>query len=247
MQIIMNEKERALEALQTYNLGKDSVQTLNCVGKYYKSEGYKQGEIRQMLEGLIMRCDPKENIAKWDGCLTSIVRNAGKYPLVEVDNVGITQKELNICKSLNGVQKQRLMFTLICIAKFNSAAQGKRTGWVNTQSKDIFRMANLNTPTKRRALMLNDLRDAGLIQFSCKVDSTSINVVCLDHSGDPLYFITKFENLGHRYTMFAEGGHFECERCGAIVKKTGNNHKYCPECAAQAHREVVARRRKSLS
>lgn len=81
-------------------------------------------------------------------------------------------------KSTTGKPMKRLLFTLICLAKYSDLVNSNNGGWVNRTDKEIFRLANVVTPIRRQSLMLNDLREFGYIRFSRKVDNVNINVQC---------------------------------------------------------------------
>lgn len=237
MSIVLNERECAIEALQRCTLDTKPLETLGRVAKYYRAEGYKKSEIHSMLESFMLKCDPTINIVKWQDAIDRQIKDAEKFPLIELDGIPITQSELDFCDKLPGKQMKRLMFTLICLAKFCNAVSDRNNNWVNRPDKEIFKMANVVTPIKRQSLMLNDLREAGLIRFSRKVDNININVSCIDNTGDPVLIITDYRNLGYQYMRHCGEPYFECSSCGVVIKRTGKNHKYCSDCAVDINRQ----------
>jgi len=237
MSIVLNERECAIEALQRCALDSKPLETLGRVARYYRAEGYKKSEIHTMLESFMLKCDPTINIVKWQDAIDRQVKDTDKYPLIEIDGIPITQKELDICDALVGKQMKRLMFTLICLAKFCNMVSDKNNGWVNRPDKEIFKMANVVTPIKRQSLMLNDLREAGLIRFSRKVDNININVRCIDDEGEPVLVITDYRNLGYQYMRYCGEPYFECAACGVVIKRASNAQKYCPDCAVDINRQ----------
>lgn len=237
MSIVLNEKEFAIEALQKCTLGVKPIETISRVAKYFRSEGYSKADIHDMLEEFIMKCDPAINVVKWQNTIDSQAKCVDKCHLIEIDSIPITQKELDVCNSLPWKQMQRLMFTLICVAKFFNATNVNNNSWINMPDKEIFKMANVVTAIKRQSLMLNDLRGLGLIRFSRKVDSVSINVQCVDEAGSPVLTITDYRNLGYQYMRYCGEPFIECESCGIVVKKTSNVQKYCAECAVEINRQ----------
>ncbi len=239
MSIVLNEREYAVEALQKCVLSTKPLETLSRVARYYRSEGYKKSEIRDMLESFMMKCDPSVNIVKWQDIIDRQIKDVDRFPLIEIDGVYITQKELDACTSLSSKQMKRLMFTLICVAKFCNAVNPKNGNWVNRPDKEIFKMANIVTPIKRQSLMFNDLKEMGLIRFSQKVNNININVVCVDDVGAPVLTITDYRNLGYQYMKYCGEPYFECESCGIVIRRSGKNHRYCSDCAADIHRQKV--------
>ena len=93
--------------------------------------------------------------------------------------------------------------------------------------------------------MLNDLRDAGLVEFGKKVDSTNIRVTCIDDDSPVVARITDFRNLGFQYSMLNGERFIECACCGMVVKPASNRQKYCKSCALEVNRTSALRNYKS--
>lgn len=237
MSIVLNERDFAIDALNRCSLDPKPLETLGRVAKYYSAEGYKKQEIRSLLEDFMLKCDPTINIVKWQDAIDRQIRAADKTTLIELDSIPVTKKELTVCDSLPGKQMRRLMFSLICLAKYSNAVSVKNDNWVNRQDKEIFKLANVVTSIKRQSLMLNDLREAGLVRFSRKVDNININVQCLDYDSEPLLQISDFRNLGYQYMRYCGEPYFECSSCGVVIKRTSNVQKYCRDCAIDINRQ----------
>lgn len=237
MGIIINEREFAEAAIVHSDLGEHPTETLSCVAKLYKQQGYKRAEVQEKLERFLIACDPQANIVKWQETLQRIVRLAFKYPMVEICEIPITQLEMDLCKSLRGVQRQRLMFTLICLARLANLVNNTNGNWVNRGDKEIFKLANVRVSQVRQSLMLNDLMTEGLIGFSKKVDNINIRVDCLDPGGAPKYKISDLRNLGFQYMKLAGHNYMECQSCGIVIPRRTNNQKYCPDCGAEENRQ----------
>ena len=239
MGIVLNEREFALDAINNLDLGEHPSETLGRIARYYRSEGYAKREIRGLLESFVVKCDPSRNAVMWDRTIDKQMSMVDKFKLVELDNIPISKKEIEVCNSLAGKQARRLLFALICVAKYNNAVSKKNNGWVNVADKEGFRMANIVTPTRRQSLMLGDLRDAGLIRFSKKVDNININVLCLDDDPDSevALRVTDYRNLGYQYLRYCGEPYFECRSCGIVVKRGSNVQKYCHECAVDINRQ----------
>lgn len=242
MSIVLNEREYVEKILDRCTLGIKPTETLSRVARYYSSQGFTKQNIRSELESFMIRCDASINLVKWQETIDRIVKGADKFPLIDIESVPITGKEIEVCDALDGVQPRRLMFTLICLAKYSDLVNDKNGGWVNRPDKEIFKLANVVTSIKRQSLMLNDFRAAGLIRFSRKVDNVNINVQCLDTSGDAVLEIKDFRNLGYQYMRFHGDPYIECEECGIVIKKRSNAQKYCHDCAIDVNRQRTRNR-----
>lgn len=236
MNIVLNEREWAENAITGRQLGKAPAETLSRVARYYYHvEGYKKAEVRKKLEEFMLQCDPRIVLVKWSDLLDSIVRNVNKYRLIEIDGVDITQAELDVIAALDGTLIQRLAFTLLCVAKYWNLANPGNRSWVNTQDKDIMRMANIGTSIKRQSDMFYALREVGLLRFSRKVDSLNTQVRFVKEDSPVKLHINDFRNLGNQYLMYCGGPFMQCVQCGLTVKRQCNAQKYCPDCAAEVY------------
>lgn len=236
MGIVLNEREAAITSLQEHNLGDDPLETLGRIARYYRAEGYKKPEILNLMEIFLVRCNEDVVLPNWKNTLNAKIKETDWRKLVEIDSIHITQNEIEMCDAMSTIQKQRLLFTLICLAKYRNAVRGRETNWINYPNTEIFKLANIVTNSNRRDLMLNDLYNAGLIHFNSKVDDISINVSCVDSDGESAIEISDFRNLGNQYMRFVSDGYMECQSCGAVIKKMSNVHRFCKLCAAEEHR-----------
>lgn len=237
MNVVLDERAYVEDILKQCTLGQKPLETLGHIARYYASYDCKKPEIRRRLEEFMVKCDPAINIVKWQDAIDRLVKDASKYDLINIKKVPITQRELDVCGGLEGKQMKRLMFTIICLAKYGNMMNKSNDGWVNKQDKEIFKMANIVTSIKRQSLMLNDLRAARLVRFSKKVDNININVCCIDSCGEAVLSIEDFRNLGYQYQRYCGEPYIECGQCGLVIKRINNNHKYCHDCAIEVNRQ----------
>lgn len=236
MGIVTNEREYAELALRNLDLGEHPTETLNCVAKLYRSQGFSRTEIQDKLGAFLVRCDPQANIVKWQDTLTRIVKLAFKYPLIEIHSIPVMESEIQLCKSIKSIQRQRLLFTLICLARLANSIKPENNNWVNRSDKEIFDLANIKTTQVRQSLLLNDLMTAGLISFSKKVDNVNMRLECLDDNGKPVIQVSDFRNIGNQYMRYIGGKYIECQSCGLVVPRTGCRQKYCTKCASEENK-----------
>lgn len=236
MSLVLNEHEWANEMILSKNLGEKPFETLYRVAKYYIDEGYKKGEVRKLLDAFLLRCDSCASLPKWSDTLDRALTKAMKYNTIMIDKLVITDKEMNTINSLEGKQLRRLAFTLLCLAKYYDAVNPECNHWVGCSDSEIMHMANINTSIKRQSLMYYTLNELGLIQFSKKVDNTSVRV-CFIEGGEPAFEVTDMRNIGYQYLMSCgDKGYMKCQNCGMTVKcsnpSSGRKQKYCAGCAA---------------
>lgn len=232
----MNEYDWAENMVSNNDLGNKPIETLSRVAKYYYENQYTKREVRNMLDDFMLKCDPSVSLTHWSNTLDRVANGCDKHKLIRIDHIDITKPELETIRSADGIQTKRLAFTLLCAAKYWDAVSDHNNHWVNTPDKDIMQMANISATIRRQSKMFADLRDAGMIKFSKRVDNLNVQVEFIE-SGDVAMQITDFRNLGYQYMRHYGGGYFECENCGLTVKhsgaSTGRPQKYCPSCAAE--------------
>lgn len=232
MSIILDERSYVEDLLNHPELGRKPGETLGLVAKYYRSSGYKSGEIESLLEEYIIKCNPNYNLTKWQALVDRAVRASSKYGLVSISGIKVTKSEIEKILALQGHNLQRLMFSLLCVAKYCNAVNPNNNNWVNKTDKEVFDLAGIPCRIKRQSYMLNDLWKMGYIGFSKVVDNINISVNIVDDDSDVAMVITDYRNLGNQLMRYLGEPYIECSCCGAVVRKNSNVQKYCRECAS---------------
>lgn len=252
MTIVLNEHEWAHEHIVSRSLGDKPFETLSRVAKYYIDEGSNKRKARKQLDDFLLQCEPTASLPKWAETLDYAVTRALKYDAIKIESIEITKPEMDMIDALDGKQIRRLAFTLLCLAKYWDIVNPAGDHWVNSKDSDIMRMANINTSIKRQSLMYYNLNEAGMVQFSKKVDNTNVRV-CFITEGEVVMHITDFRNLGYQYLKYHGEPYFDCQNCGLTVKNdnaTGRKPKYCRECAVEIHMQQTVNsvmRQRSMS
>lgn len=246
MNLILNEREYAADLLAGGVFQGKQYDDLACLARYYyHAERRKKGEVRKLLQDFLCRADPEYNVSVWDRALDRMVRSVDKYKLIEMNEIPVTYKEMKRVKALDSVQLERLLFTLICLAKYGNYVSGRDTGWVNRKSAEIFRLANLTATNEAKGKLLYRLREMGYIGFGRRVDNANVQVLCLDAEGKVCMSVSDMRNLGNQYMMFLGRQYFVCENCGLVVARRSNRQKYCKKCADELDlSQAIARKHK---
>ncbi len=241
MSIVLNETLWAEEAIKSRTLGKKPYDTIRRVARYYMDRGNKPAQVRKMIETFMLSCDPSISLSKWSDTIDAAIQKAKHSTAIHLTGVTITEPEMNMILSIEGRQGQRLAFTLMCLAKYQSAVNPAANGWVNGKDSEIMNMANIKNSIKRQSAIYNMLKNIGFIEFSKRVDNTNVRV-CRFIEGKPAITITDFRNLGYQFNAYCgEDGYLKCAVCGLMVKRTGRTQKYCPECAAEVQSRNIAK------
>lgn len=238
--IVLNENAWAAEAIESHNLGKAPFETLRRVARYYMDEfGYKKYRTRKEVTAFLLSCEPTASVPKWADTIEKAIDTAQKHAAINIDHIDVTRAEMDKIDALDGVQLQKLAFTLLCLAKYSLAVNPASDGWVWVPVPDIMSMANITSGVRRQSFLFGVLREFGLLQFAKAVDNTNVKVLFLE-DGPTVLSVTDLRNLGYQYLMYHDSPlYFKCEHCGMAVKynepETGRKQKYCKECAIRIH------------
>lgn len=240
--IILNEKKYAIECLENGFVGKKPFFTLSIIAKYYyHSLGYKKSKINNLLNEFMSKNYAGYHLDKlsWQDTIESIVKKVNKYALLEVDGVSITKSELQTISEIDNPIRERVMFTILCLAKFGLARNPNSNGWVNTDSKEIFKMARVSCKALERELYIGDLFDRGLLELPMRNDNTSIRVTFIDTESPEELFVSDFRELGYEYLKYKGENFIRCAECGILTRGNKNGTKrYCKDCAAYTPQET---------
>jgi DNA-directed RNA polymerase subunit RPC12/RpoP len=240
--IVLNEKKYAIECLENGFVGKKPFFTLSIIAKYYyHSLGYRKSKINHLLNEFMSKHYAGYHLDKlsWQDTIEGIVKKVNKYSLLEVDGVSITQSELRTISEIGNPTKERVMFTILCLAKFGLARNPNSNGWVNTDSKEIFKMARVSCKALERELYIGDLFDRGLLELPMRNDNTSIRVTFIDTDSLEELFVSDFRELGYEYLKYKGENFIRCADCGILTRGNKNGTKrYCKDCSAYTPKET---------
>lgn len=217
--------------LKACDLGDKPSSTLNLLARYYREIGKNDDEIKELLSDFLNRClKDKYKESKWIDSIFYQVVKSKKYTLKKVDNVIVTKSEMEIIQSVKGKSRQKVLFTLLVLAKYYNAVSDKNKNWTNLEYKKIFKLANVQLSIQNQALLINDLYNCGFVNVSKNVGKPNIQVNFVDNESDGVLTITRLKDLGKEYLMFCGEDYIRCQKCGTLIKNYRNTNKYCKTC-----------------
>lgn len=236
MAIVLNEREWVEGMLAEKTLGPKPSETFRRLARYYMDQGYTSKEIRVMLDKFLVQCDPSASLPKWAKSLDYAITRAKKYKSIAIDYIDISENEMNKIDSLPTKQLQRLAFTLLFLAKYWSTIAPQSDYWCFTPDNEVMSMANISTSIRRQSLLFRQLYEAGMIQFSKRVDNTNVKVLFAE-PGKSVLKVHDTRNLGYQYLKYHNEPYMECQNCGITTKINnpikGKCQKYCAACAIE--------------
>lgn len=233
--IIVNEKEYAQNRLKNKDIGDNVYTLISILAKYYYSEGMKKKAVCLELQHFLEIAYPKYHVNKsyWNENIEKIATRASKEKLFESDGVWITESEFETINNLHNKILGKLAFTMLCIAKIKNQINDNNNNWVNTDIKDIFKMANISCSVALRAERIGDLIRAGLTEFAKRIDNLNLKVLFINDDSEKIFQVDDFRDLGYEYLFRIGENYTRCAECGKLIKNNKyGNKKYCSSCAA---------------
>ena len=198
--IILNEREYAENCLQNGIVDTKPFVTLSILAKYYYHEcGYRKKKITTLLLEYLSKHYPRYELNEfsWQTSIEKIAANAGAYQLYQINGVKITKSEMETIANLHNKVLERLMFTMLCLAKLSDLKNPNNNGWVNADAKDIFTYARIGCKSDEREVKIGKLWQMGLLEFSKRNDNLNCRVTFIDNEGDEELFVSDFRELGY--------------------------------------------------
>lgn len=237
MPVVLNEVKQAEQIIADGEIGSKPSATLFLLGKYYRQkENLNKTETVLALDKFMQHHYKNYNPALWEEIIENISKKANKYPLKEINSIGITQLELDCIKSLNNLKYEKLVFAMLCHAKLYNIISENNNGWVNTDIPEIYRLARVTVKHRNdKFLYLNDIESTGLISFSSKNDNLNLKINFVDMDGSSVLYVNDFRELGYEYLNYYSNGIFKrCEICNRLIRlksTKATSTKYCNECS----------------
>lgn len=240
MPVVLNEVKQAEYIIEKGEVGNKPTSTLFLLGKFFRQkENLNKEQTFNKLNEFMQQNYKNYNSALWEDIIEDISKKANKYSLRELDSISITQFELDKILETDNLRYQKLLFTMLCYAKLYNCISENNNGWINTDIKEIYRVARVTVKHRNdKFLYLNDLEQIELISFSNKNDNLNIRVNFVDIEGESVFNISDFRELGYEYLNHIGNGKFiRCSECNRLIRKTNNKCLYCSECKHEKQKE----------
>lgn len=160
------------------------------------------------------------------------VRMASKTPFFNIDEIKITQNELDIISSLDNVRTEKILFVLLCMAKQQQRSCGFMNGLVKYSLPELCKMARVSVPAEEREYLLHEIVQCGYLSCPHKVDTQCLIVNFIDSDGEAVLKINEIDakELAYVYLQWKNGGGYDrCQKCGRLYRKN-KNRRFCVEC-----------------
>lgn len=172
----------------------------------------------------------------YSNLISDAIKRAHKQPFYNIDNIKITQSELDIISSLNNLRAEKVLFVLLCMAKQQNISMGFTNGLVKYSITDLCKMARISVPAEDREYILYNIIQHGFLNYPKKNNTKCLFVTFIDDIGKPVLNLDEIDckELAYVYLSWKNNGkgYGRCECCGRLMKKSKNNSKrFCEDCS----------------
>lgn len=234
--LVMNETLVAENIIKEKTVGAKPMQDIALLARYYCTKIKENGEnvsvdkvVDILLPYLESQYDDYQSF-KWRSRVEQCVKKMKNIPICDIDSIPITQNELDIIRNINNKKLEKLAFTCLVIAKYYNLRNSSNNGYVNVDYSVIFKSARVTATTYEQPLLLNDLKQLGLVQRCKRVDNPNFRVLFVDDASETVLKIKDLRELGYAYLEYRGESFIRCAGCGILMRKKSNAMKYCKSC-----------------
>ena len=235
--LIMNETQAAENIIANKVVGKKPMQDISLLARYFITyAGDKKlktkdlvADLREYLKG---QYDDYQSV-KWQSLIEKAIKKAKTSPIVDLVYIPVTAKELETIKAIGNKKLEKLAFTCLVVAKYYNLRNPSNNGYVNIDYSTLFKLARVTATTYEQPLLLNDLKQRGLVQRCRKVDNPNFRVLFIDNTSEVVLKVEDMRELGYAYLEYIGEPFARCAGCGILMRKKVNNMKYCRDCRGQ--------------
>lgn len=172
----------------------------------------------------------------YSNLISDAIKRAHKQPFYNIDNIKITQSELNIISSLNNLRAEKVLFVLLCMAKQQSISMGFTNGLVKYSITDLCKMARISVPAEDREYILYNIIQCGFLDYPKKNNTKCLFVTFIDDVGKSVLNLNEVDckELAYVYLNWKNkgNGYGRCDCCNRLMKKSKKNPKrFCEYCS----------------
>ena len=145
MDIFLNEIAEAERIIESKDLGVKPSQSLFLLAKYYRYVmKYKKSKIITALTDFIKSTGINYRPSNWEKSVERQVDRTRNNPPINIEYIGITQKELENIAELKSPPVERIAFTALCLAKYRNILNARNNNWVCASHKMLFSLSSVN-------------------------------------------------------------------------------------------------------
>ena len=175
----------------------------------------------------------EENVYKMiDEC----VQRAKKYPFKLVEEVCITQSELDFIKRLDNIKQEKIAFVLLASAKYYDETRDIKYHTAYMQNSDICKLARITIPVAERNIFMQFAYDFGVLSRHSRAASTEKKVLFVSQDDNDKVVLrlkeNDFKDLAYTYLAYITPHKFRrCVSCNCWIRRDAKDRRICKDCS----------------
>jgi hypothetical protein len=191
--------------------------------KYFWYLQKDEAEIFNKLQEFVLQHKPEYSENVRNGIIRKTIASAKRGVLVFDKRISIYENELNIIKSLNDINLEKLLFTYLVLSKFFN-------GLFKVSRAEIFRFAKIDIHNLYKPKLIHKLNQTGYAITTIK-KGKALRGVNIKPEGEAVLEFVADEDFIYQYLFYiGDNGMIKCKECGKPILKTSRNKKYCNNC-----------------
>lgn len=231
--MILDEKKYIEQIIHRGKTKKDNLtDVLKILGMYYAQEcGYTDEQIKTEFNNFYVRTyghEPNTDMLKM---FDRYIKRSKQRNLLKVNFIPIYKSEMETIQGLDNKITQRLLFTMMCLAKYNNYLRGTDYNYTNNDMYEMAKLAAIPGSKDEKLKHYVNLIDLGLIYFSKKACNTRVDCMTDNFDQEIAIKITRIEDIANQYRLYCGEDYVYCEDCGLLFRNSSTKPaKKCPTC-----------------
>ena len=177
----------------------------------------------------------------YSNVIADAIKKAHQYPFYIIDNIKITQSELDVISSLDNLRAEKVLFVLLCMAKQQRLSNGFTNGLVKYAITELCKLARVSVPADDREYILHEIVKKGFLGYP-KKNNTQCLIVNFMNTDDVVLKLDEADcqELAYVYLSWKNDGkgYTKCQRCHRPMRQSKTKpKKYCETCAKEVQTE----------
>lgn len=231
--MILDEKKYIEQIIHRGKTNKDNLtDVLKILGMYYAQEcGYTDEQIKTEFNNFYLKTYGHEPNIDMLKMFDRYIKRSNQRKLFKADFIPIYKDEMKIIQGLDNKINQRLLFTMMCLARYNNYLKGTNYNYTNNDRYKIAKLAAIPGSKDEKMDRFGELIDFGLVSYAKRTLNTKVNCMTDNFDQEIAIKITRIEDIANQYRLYCGEDYVYCEDCGLLFRNSSTKPaKKCPAC-----------------
>lgn len=168
--------------------------------------------------------------------IENCIKNAKKHKLASIEEVCITESEINIIKGLNDIKQEKAAFVLLAVSKYINAIHGDgHSDSAYLTNSEICKLARITIPVSERDVFMQFAYDKELVYRHTFAGSVQKKLTFISHDPKDKVVLrlneSDYLDLAYAYLSYLEPHKFKrCFRCKKWMRGKDKKNELCTDC-----------------